>query len=120
MRKRKIRPDVDRFARTDVLSEVRGGKVVKHPWDEKIMSRQDAIRQRYLDYAAELKRSGAAADHALSRQIRQFVNDMPAVETRRHALKNELSELANTRRRGAEQGVDAEGRHQTRGNDRTR
>jgi len=120
LRKRKITPDVDRFARTDALSEVRGGKAVKHPWDEKIKSRQDAIRQRYLDYAAELQHSGVAADHELARQVRQFVNDMPAVETRRHALKNELSELANTRRRGAEQGVDAEGRHQTRGNDRTR
>ncbi|MGY4501958.1 type IV secretory pathway VirD2 relaxase [Bradyrhizobium sp. GM24.11] len=120
LRKRKVTPDVDRFARTDVLSEVRGGKAVKHPWDEQTKSRQDAIRRRYLDYAAELQRSGAAADHALARQVRQFVHDMPAVETRRHALKNELSELASSRRRGAEQGVDAEERHQTRGNDRTR
>jgi hypothetical protein len=61
-----------------------------------------------------------AADHELARQIRQFVNDMPAVETRRHALKNELSELANTRRRGAEQGVDADERDETRGDERTR
>jgi type IV secretory pathway VirD2 relaxase len=120
MRKRKMTPDVDRFARNEVLSEVRGGKAAKHPWGEKIKSRQDAIRRRYLDYAAELQRSEVAADHELAHQIRQFVNDMAAVETRRHALKNELSELANTRRRGAEQGVDAEGRHQTRGNDRIR
>src|SRR3954454_3502819 len=104
LRKRKITPDVDRLARKGVLSEVRGGRTAKHPWDEQIKSRQDAIRQRYLDYAAELQRSGLAADHKLAHQVRQFVNDMPAVETRRHALKNELSELANTRRRGAEQG----------------
>ena len=61
-----------------------------------------------------------ARDHALARQIRQFVNDMPAVETRRHALKNELSELADSRRRGAEQGVNADQRDETRGDERTR
>jgi type IV secretory pathway VirD2 relaxase len=120
LRKRKITPDVDRLARKEVLSEVRGGRTAKHPWDEQTKSRQDAIRRRYLDYAAELQRSGVAADHALARQIRQFVNDMPAVETRRHALKNELSELADSRRRGAEQGVNADRRGETRGDERTR
>lgn len=61
-----------------------------------------------------------APDHELARQVRQFVKDMPAIETRRHALKNELSELANTRRRSAEQGVDADRRDETRGDERTR
>ena len=120
LRKRKITPDVDRLGRKEVLSEVTGGRSAKHPWDEQIKSRQDAIRRRYLDYAAELQRSGAAADHALARQIRQFVKDMPAVETRRHALKNDLAELANSRRRGAERGVDANLRDDTRDNQRTR
>jgi type IV secretory pathway VirD2 relaxase len=110
MRNRKITPYVDRLARKEVLSEVKGGRTAKHPWDEQIKSRQDAIRQRYLDYAAELQRSEVAADHALARQVRQFVDDMPAVETRRHALKKELSELANTLRHGAEQDVDADRR----------
>jgi type IV secretory pathway VirD2 relaxase len=119
MRKRKITPDVDRLARKEVLSEVRGGMTAKHPWDEHIKSRQDAIRRQYLEYAAELRHSRAAADHALARQFRQFVDDMPAVETRRHALKNELSELANTRRRGAEQGV-ADQRGHKRDDERTR
>lgn len=117
MRKRKIVLDVDRLARHQVLSEVRGGRTAKHPWDEQIKSRQDAIRRRYLDYAAELQRSGVAADDALARQIRQFVNDMPAVETRRHALKNELSELASSRRREVKQDVHAEGREKTRGDE---
>ena len=120
MRKRKITPDVDRLARQQVLSEVRGGRTAKHPWDEQIKSRQDAIRRQYLDYATELQRSGVAADQALARQIRQFVEDMPAVETRRHALKNELSKLANTRRRDTEQGVGKEGRENTRGQEPTR
>ena len=106
LRKRKVTPDVDRLARKEVLSDVRSSRTAKHPWDEQIKSRQDVIRRRYLDYAAELQRSGAAADHELARQVRQFVDDMPAIETRRHALKGELSELASSRRRGAEQGGD--------------
>ncbi|MBR1130749.1 relaxase/mobilization nuclease domain-containing protein [Bradyrhizobium iriomotense] len=120
LRRRKIVPDVDRLARTEVLSEVRGGRTAKHPWDEQIKSRQDAIRRRYLDYAAQLQRSGAAADEALARQIRQFVDDMPAIETRRHALKNELSELASSRRRDAKQDIDAQRHDKTRGDERTR
>ncbi|WP_247790120.1 relaxase/mobilization nuclease domain-containing protein [Bradyrhizobium sp. 155] len=120
LRRRKIVPDVDRLARTEVLSEVRGGKSTKHPWDEQIKSRQDAIRRRYLDYAAQLQRSGAAADQELARQVRQFVEDMPALETRRHALKNELSKLADTRRRGAEPDVGKERREKTRGQEPTR
>ncbi len=99
---------------------MRGGRTSKHPWDKQIESRQEAIRRRYLDYAAELQRSGAVADHALARQIRQFVKDMPAVETRRHVLKNELAELANSRRRNAEHGVDSNLRDDTRDNERTR
>ncbi|WP_354202777.1 relaxase/mobilization nuclease domain-containing protein [Bradyrhizobium sp. JR4.1] len=120
LRKRKITPDVDRFARKEVLLEVRGGRTANHPWDEQIKSRQDAIRRRYLDYAAELHRSGAAADHELARQVRQFVDDMPAIVTRRHTLKHELSELATSRRQDAQQDFDAERHDETRGNERTR
>jgi type IV secretory pathway VirD2 relaxase len=120
LRKRKITPDVDRLAREEVLSEVRGGRAAKHPWDEQIKSRQDAIRRRYIDYAAELERSGVAEDRVLARQIRQFTNEMPTVETRRHALKNEVSELASSRRRDAKQDVSAEMHDKTRDDERTR
>jgi type IV secretory pathway VirD2 relaxase len=120
LRKRKIAPEVDRLAREEVLREVRGGKTTERPWDARIRSRQDAIRQRYLDYAAELQRSGTARDDALARQIRQFIKDMPAIETRRHVLKKELSELADSRRRGTEQGVNIEQRGDTRGDERSK
>ncbi|MGH6710493.1 MAG: relaxase/mobilization nuclease domain-containing protein [Bradyrhizobium sp.] len=120
LRKRKITPEVDRLAREDVLREVRSGKTAERPWEDRIRSRQDAIRQQYLDYAAELLGTGTARDRALALQIRQFVEDMPAIETRRHVLKKELSELANSRRGGAEQGVDAHRRGETRGDERTR
>ncbi|MEY9279138.1 relaxase/mobilization nuclease domain-containing protein [Bradyrhizobium yuanmingense] len=120
LRKRKIMPDVDRLARKEVLSEVRGGRAAKHAWDEQIKSRQDAIRRRYLDYAAELQRSGVPADVELARQVRQFVSDMPAVETRRHALKKELSELVRSQRRDTKQDVDSNSRDKPRGDERIR
>ncbi|UGY30250.1 relaxase/mobilization nuclease domain-containing protein (plasmid) [Bradyrhizobium septentrionale] len=72
LRKRKITPEVDRLARKEVLSEVRSGRTAKHPWDEQITSRQDAIRRRYLEYAAELDRSGVAADHELGARPDMF------------------------------------------------
>lgn len=118
LRKRKIAPEVDRLAREEVLREVGSGKTTERPWENRIKSRQVAIRQRYLDYAAELQRSGTARDDALARQIRQFIKDMPAVETRRHVLKSELSELAVSRDRGAEQIVDADRRRDGRDHDR--
>lgn len=120
LRKRKITPDVDQLARKEVLSEVRGGRTANHPWDEQIKSRQDAIRRRYLDYAAELQRSGVAADHVLARRIRQFVSDMPTIETRRHTLRKELSKLANSRRRRAEQRGEVDLRDHKRDDERTR
>jgi type IV secretory pathway VirD2 relaxase len=120
LRKRKITPEVDRLAREEVLREVRGGKTSERPWDDRIRSRQDAIRGRYLDYAAELQRGGTARDQALALQIRQFVKDMPAIETRRQVLKKELSELANSRRHDAEQGVHTDRRGDTRGDERSK
>ena len=58
-------------------------------------------RRRYLDYASELERSGSPTDHAVAREIREFVHDMPSIETRRHFLKKELAEFAESRRRDA-------------------
>jgi hypothetical protein len=118
LRKRRIAPEVDRLAREEVLREVREGKTAERPWDDRIRSRQDEIRQRYLDYAAELQGTGTARDRELALQIRQFVKDMPTIETRRHALKKELSELSNSRRRNTEQGADR--RADVRGDERSK
>ncbi|MDQ8727507.1 relaxase/mobilization nuclease domain-containing protein [Bradyrhizobium sp. LHD-71] len=101
LRKRKITPDVDRLAREEVLREARSGKTAERPWEERTRLRQEAIRQRYLDHASELEQTRSARDHALSLQIRQFVRDLPKVETRRDVLKRELSDFANNRHRDA-------------------
>jgi hypothetical protein len=118
LRKRKITPEVDRLAREEVLQEAREGKTAERPWDERIRSRRVAIRQRYLDYAAELQGTGAARDLELASQIRQFVEEMPAMETRRHVLRKELLELSKSRRRDTEQGADR--RADRRGDERSK
>jgi hypothetical protein len=107
LRQRNITPYVDRRAREEVLREAREGKIAKRPWEKQIRSRQEAIRRRYLDYASELERTGLTSDHALARQIRQFVQEMPAVETKRHMLKRELSEFAESRRRDVERDTNS-------------
>lgn len=101
LRKRDVIPDVDRRAREKVLREAQIGNRDERPWERQIQGRQEAIRRSYLNYAAELERSGSSIDHALARQIRKFIRDMPAIETRRHVLKRELAELAESCRRDA-------------------
>jgi hypothetical protein len=112
LRKREAVPYVDRRAREEVLREAIEGNIAKRPWEQRIQSRQEAIRRRYLDYASELERTGMVADEAFARQIREFVRDMPGIETRRHSLRKELAEFAESRRRDAgrerENGWDVE------------
>ena len=107
VRKRNFTPYVDRRAREEVVGEARDGKSANRPWEKQIQSRQEAIRRRYLEHASELERTGLTSDHALARQIRQFVQEMPLVETRRHALKRELSEFAESRRRDVGRDIDS-------------
>lgn len=114
LRKREITPFVDRRAREEVLREAVEGMSAEQPWEKQIQSRQEAIRRSYLNYAAELERTGKPPDHALAQEIREFVRDMPAIETRRQLLKKELAEFAASRRRDAARdmqfgrGVDSE------------
>jgi hypothetical protein len=82
----------------------------------------DALRKierrgRYDTARRARSLSGRARDRKLALQIRQFVEDMPTIETRRHVLKKELSELSNSRRRDTVQGADPSGE---RGDERTR
>jgi type IV secretory pathway VirD2 relaxase len=99
LRKREIVPYVDRRAREEVIRDAREGTGQDQPWEKQLRSRQEAIRRRYLDQASELERSGQAPDRALAKQIREFVNDMPAIETRRDDLRRELVKFAESRRK---------------------
>ena len=118
LRKREITPYVDRRAREEVLREAVEGKSAERPWEKQIQSRQERIRRRYLDYASELERSGSPTDHAVAREIREFVRDMPSIETRRHFLKKELAEFAESRRRDAARETESPRRSQSEKDER--
>lgn len=120
LRNRGISPLVDRRAREEVLRAARDGKSGARPWEEKIQSRQKAIRQTYLRFAEELEAAGSSSDKALARQMREFVRDMPTIETRRHALRRELADFVKNRQRqrGAERKEDSGGRDKLRDGDR--
>ncbi|MGJ0533168.1 relaxase/mobilization nuclease domain-containing protein [Methylocystis sp.] len=120
LRKREITPYVDRRAREEVLREAVEGKSAERPWEKQIQSRQEGIRRRYLDYASELERTGEATDQTLARQMREFVRDMPTIETRRHALSRELADFVKNRQRqrGAERKEDSGGHDKPRDGDR--
>lgn len=120
LRKRGVLPLVDRRAREEVLREARDGKAGAHPWEEKIRSRQQAVRETYLRFAEELEAAGSASDKALAREVREFVRDMPAIETRRHVLKRELVEFVKNRRRDTVRKQNSEGRNNLREGDRVK
>ncbi|MBM3652647.1 MAG: type VI secretion protein [Alphaproteobacteria bacterium] len=118
LRKRGVLPLVDRRAREEALREARDGKAGKRPWEEKIRSRQQAIRKTYLLFTEELESAGPASDRALARELRKFVRDMPAIETRRHVLMRELTEFVKNRQRDADRKENSEGRNNSRDGDR--
>ena len=76
-----------------------------HDWQRDIQARQEAIRQAYLEHAAELKQ-GDAADQRLGRDIERFVADMPVPLTRRQALAVELRRVQD-QHPGVSQSSDA-------------
>jgi len=118
LRKRNVIPYVDRRAREEVLWRVQNGKSGGRPWETQIQARQEGIRRSYLNYAAELERSGSSTDHALAREIREFVRDMPSIETRWQLLKKELAEFAESRRRDAARDTESPRRSESEKDER--
>jgi type IV secretory pathway VirD2 relaxase len=98
LRKRGVRPLVDRRAREEALREFQDGSRAKRPWDENIGRRQKAIRGAYLQFAEDLERTGKTSDSALAQQLRKFVQDMPSAETKRSMLNKELKKFVENHR----------------------
>ena len=96
IRERGEQPRVERLAREEVVRQSQ--ERAERPWEERIRERQANIRTRYLSFAEEISRSGDPADRALSARIRGFVEEMPPLETRRHALREELARMSALRK----------------------
>lgn len=97
IRERGVQPRVERQAREEVVQTLSGDTAAR-PWEERIRQRQADIRTRYLAFAEEISRSADPADRALSERIRGFVEEMPPLETRRHALREELARISAFRK----------------------
>jgi hypothetical protein len=63
------------------------------PWEGAILNRQTRVRGDYLSAASQLAASPNVSDQVLGEQLKAFVLEMPAPETRRLALARQLRRL---------------------------
>jgi hypothetical protein len=83
------------------------GRTERSPWEQRIVARQQAVRDLYLTQARLLGRSGDPADRALGAKVEAFVRGMPQPDTQRLALARELR-AANEAMRHRHHGGDQE------------
>lgn len=100
MKERGVQPRVERAAREEVVREAQrgagpatGAAADERPWEEKTRARQREIRARYAALVQNLRSTHRAEDVTLADKVEAFVRELPALETRRHALRRELAEL---------------------------
>ena len=79
-------PRVLDAARTEARHIAIGELHLERPWERAILERQRAVRRAYLDQAAMLEGTGDAGSLILARQVREFVENMPPLSTRRNDL----------------------------------
>jgi len=83
------------------------GRAERTPWEQRIVARQQAVRDLYLTQARLLGRSADPADRALGAKVEAFVRSMPQPDTQRLALARELR-AANEAMRHRDLGGDQE------------
>lgn len=72
------------------------GRTERMPWEQRIVARQQTVRDLYLTQARLLGRSSNPADRTLGAKVEAFVRGMPQPDTQRLALARELR-AANAR-----------------------
>lgn len=72
------------------------GRTERTPWEQRIVARQQTVRDLYLTQAQLLGRSSDPADRALGAKVEAFVRAMPQPDTQRLAMARELR-AANAR-----------------------
>ncbi len=73
------------------------GVSTPRPWEPRIAEKQATIRDGWHTLADALERTGSTDDRHLSKQIREFVKDMPAPLTERQVLEAEMRRLVKAR-----------------------
>lgn len=66
------------------------GRTERTPWEQRIVARQQAVRDLYLTQARLLGRSADPADRILGAKVEAFVRSLPQPDTQRLALAREL------------------------------
>ena len=66
------------------------GRTERTPWEQRIVARQQAVRDLYLTQARLLGRSTDPADRILGAKVEAFVRSLPQPDTQRLALAREL------------------------------
>lgn len=81
---------VRRTAYREAAGSAFQGRTERTPWEQRIVVRQQAVRDLYLTQAQLLGRSTDPADRALGAKVEAFVRTMPQPDTQRLALAREL------------------------------
>lgn len=86
----------------EAVREITGGAAPKvRPWELKIAERQQKIRGGWLATAAVLEKHPADGAKELAKQIRQFVKDMPPIQTERQNIHAQVAKGFQQRRDNA-------------------
>ena len=94
-----IRKDENRIANTDISKKVEAAKEYQgkykpsKPWEKKISERQTHVRKTWLQASRDLAKSSSIEDKELSKDILEFVKDMPPMKTERHTLLEAVKAL---------------------------
>lgn len=81
---------VDKNAIDEAFQDIRNPGIEPRPWEQHIRARQQQIRSNYLQAAKILSGSNDLDERKLAEQLRAFVREMPAINTRRHLLRQSI------------------------------
>ncbi len=90
-------PSATRDALVEAVRDAATRDDKRRAWEEAMVERQARLRGMYLAQAAVLTRSAEPDDRALAANVRLFVQQMPAIESRRMALAREIGKLVERR-----------------------
>jgi type IV secretory pathway VirD2 relaxase len=95
-------------AREAVAAVLRPGDGQSGPWDRAIKLRRQEICETWNDAAKALEGIATESAVALATQIREFVRQMPAIETERQELQRKVREQLQQRSKQSDRSDDPE------------
>jgi type IV secretory pathway VirD2 relaxase len=85
-------PDVQLRKYAEAVKEITGNAAPKvRPWELKIRERQEKVRGAWLHTAAVLDKHPSQDAKRLAKQIRDFVKDMPLLQTERQQIHTQVA-----------------------------